>query len=65
MVVAQVTIVVWIQFLAWELPRALSMAKNNFFLICLFFFFFFFFGLHLRRVEVPRLGVKSELQLPA
>ena len=33
-----------------------------------FFFFFFFFlfqGLHLRHVEVPRLGVKLELQLPA
>ena len=29
-----------------------------------FFFFFFFLGLHLRHKEVPRLGVKSELQLP-
>ena len=33
------------------------------------FFFLFFFclfvGLHLRHTEVPRLGVKSELQLPA
>ena len=27
--------------------------------------FFFFFGLHPRHMEVPRLGVKSELQLPA
>ena len=26
------------------------------------FFFFFFLGLHLRHMEVPRLGVKSELQ---
>ena len=30
-----------------------------------FFFFFFFSGPHLRRVEVPRLGVESELQPPA
>ena len=30
-----------------------------------FFFFFFFLGLHLWHTEVPRLGVKSELQLPA
>ena len=27
--------------------------------------FLFFLGLHPRHVEVPRLGVKSELQLPA
>ena len=30
-----------------------------------FFFFFCFLGPHLLHVEVPRLGVKSELQLPA
>ena len=30
-----------------------------------FFFFFFFLGPHLRHKEVPRPGVKSELQLPA
>ena len=29
------------------------------------FFFFCFLGLHLWYMEVPRLGVKSELQLPA
>ena len=29
------------------------------------FFFFCFLGLHLRHMEVPRLGVDSELQLPA
>ena len=28
-------------------------------------FFFFFLGLHPQRMEVPRLGVESELQLPA
>ena len=27
--------------------------------------FFLFLGLHLQYMEVPRLGVKSELQLPA
>ena len=34
---------------------------------CFFFFFFFFFLLwpHLQHMEVPRLGVESELQLPA
>ena len=34
----------------------------NFF--CLFFFLLFL-GMHLWHMEVPRLGVKSELQLPA
>ena len=29
------------------------------------FFFFFFLGQHLKHMEVPRLGVKVELQLPA
>ena len=37
-----------------------------FFFFCFFFFFFFFFlGLHSQHIEVPRLGVESELQLPA
>ena len=31
----------------------------------LLFFFFFFLGLHLLHMEVPRLKIKSELQLPA
>ena len=30
-----------------------------------FFFFFVFLGLHPRHMEVPSLGVQSELQLPA
>ena len=30
-----------------------------------FFFLSFFLGLHLQHMEVPRLGVQSELQLPA
>ena len=29
-----------------------------------FFFFFVFLGLHLQHMEVPKLGVESELQLP-
>ena len=29
------------------------------------FLFFFFLGPHLQHMEVPRLGAKSELQLPA
>ena len=38
--------------------------------LCVFFFFFFFFffwllGPHLQHMEVPRLGVESELQLLA
>ena len=32
---------------------------------CVFFFFFCFLGLHPPHVEVSRLGVHSELQLPA
>ena len=31
----------------------------------LFFFFWSFLGLHLRHMQVPRIGVESELQLPA
>ena len=31
----------------------------------LFLFLFCFLGLYLRHIEIPRLGVKSELQLPA
>ena len=38
--------------------------KFNLFLLCLFFFFCFL-GPHLQHVEVPGLGVKSELQLQA
>ena len=40
---------------------------QDFYFIFLFFYFsiFFLLWLHLQHVEVPRLGVKSELQLPA
>ena len=34
------------------------------FLSFFFFFFFVFLGLYLQHMEVPRLGVESELQLP-
>ena len=39
----------------------------DWFFVCLFFVFVFlvFLGLHSHHIEVPRLGVKSELQLPA
>ena len=36
-----------------------------FILFCPFFFFFFPPGLYLQDVEIPRLGLKLELQLPA
>ena len=36
-----------------------------YFIFSSFSFVFFFLGLHLRHIEVPRLGVKSELQLMA
>ena len=46
--------------------KQIKMQKS--FVLSFFFFFFFFFfslGLYLWHVEVPRLGVESELQLPA
>ena len=57
--------------------RVLAPAKNPecvastwphlqfFFFFFLFFFFFVFLRLHPRHMEAPRLGVESELQLPA
>ena len=39
--------------------------KGFFKLYIYFYFFIFFLGLHLQYMEVPRLGVKFELQLPA
>ena len=35
------------------------------FLFCLFLFLFLFLGPHLQHMEFPRLGIESELQLPA
>ena len=37
----------------------------TFILFYFYFLFFSFLGLHARHMEVPRLGVESELQLPA
>ena len=38
----------------WELPERL-----------LFIYLYFFLGLHLKHMEVPRLGVESEVELLA
>ena len=55
----------------------LNFTSSNTYLNCIFFLLFramvflsflfvcLLFGLHLRHMEVPRLGVESELQLPA
>ena len=39
--------------------------ERLFFFFFFFFFFFWFLGPYLQHTEVPRLGVQSELQLPA
>ena len=41
----------------------LGLADANYYFVSLFIFIFL--GPHLRHMEVPRLGVESELQLPA
>ena len=69
---AQVTAVVWVQSLAWELPNAVGADKKKKKRIIApfesqfpFLFFFCFLGLHRQHMEVPRLEVELELQLPA
>ena len=62
-------------YIALALHKLLMVAKQNTLCFCFFnhlikilfliFSFFIFLGLHLRPVEVPRLEIKSELQLPA
>ena len=54
----------------WEGPAhgrtqttALTLSQPN--TTCILFFFFFFLRSHWWHMEVPRLGVKLELQLPA
>ena len=49
--------------LNWQLKELLKPRKHYSF--CFFFFFFFFLGLQMWHMQVPRLGVKSELQLLA
>ena len=43
----------------------ISLADSLAFCLCYFFFFFSFLGPHPRHMEVPRLWVQLELQLPA
>ena len=65
-----------IQPLAWEAPYTLSAAlkrkekkkicsRNMFVCLFIYLFIYDFLGLYLLHMEVPRLGVKSELQLLA
>ena len=56
--VALFTAVAQVQSLAWELLHTAGADKK---IVCLFFFL----GPRLWHMEVPRLGVKSELQLLA
>ena len=51
---------------SWELLHDTGMAKRvkkNLYSFRVSLFVFFFLQLHLRHMEVPRLGVKSELKL--
>ena len=48
-----------------DTQRSEVIALLSFLFFSIFFFFYFFLGLHSRHMEVPRLGVKSELQLLA
>ena len=50
--------------LTWELPCAMVAAKKYKNPSCFFVCLFVFLGLYLRHMEVPRLGVKLDLQLP-
>ena len=45
--------------------KALRKAIQGHILLLLLFFFFSFLGLHLRHIEVPKLGVEWEQELPA
>ena len=48
-------------FFSWSSIFGSSIALSHWF----YFFFFAFLGPYLRHMEVPRLGVESQLQLPA
>ena len=58
-------VLTYIQYLLWKNVPSNSVPtfKSGFLFVC--FCLFVFWGLHLRHMEVPRLGVKLELQLPA
>ena len=56
-------ITVWIKYTSGTYQN--SSTTVAWILNCLGTLFFFFLGLHLRHMEVPRLGVQSELQLLA
>ena len=62
-------VVSWAPFPRVPLPcpssRPLFCLFRTFLFFILFYFIFCFLGPHLRHMEVPRLGVKSDLQLPA
>ena len=49
----------------WEFPQDILHITGHFFLCFFFFSFFPFLRLYLQHLEVPRLGVKFELQLLA
>ena len=53
-------------FLVLALSQSCPSLRTQFPLLsfCFLFFFLVFLGLHLQYMEVPRLGVESELQLP-
>ena len=48
-----------------HLCHSLDFTYKWYHMVFVFLFLFFFLGLHLWHMEVPRLGVKSELQVPA
>ena len=52
-----------VRFVTTEAQRELL--YRAYFILFYFILFFGFLGPHLRHMEVPRLGVESELQLPA
>ena len=54
----------WIKNINQLINKDFSSEIEAIFSFLSLFFFFFFLGLHPWHMEIPRLGVKSELQLP-
>ena len=48
-----------------QIVKKLLSGFNIYFIFILFYLLFFFLGPHPRHMDVPRLGVESELQPPA